>query len=60
MGDSLVQVSCLVVLQGRIFKIIGFDMVKQGFNEGILIEEIFLWRNLIVLFKLLINAAGLV
>ena len=50
----------MVVGQGWIFKIIGFDMVRQGFNEGILNEEIFLWRNLIALFKLLINVAGLV
>ena len=60
MGASVVKASCLVVGRGRILKVVCFDMVRHGFNGGMIIEETFVWRNLFVLLKLLINVAGLV
>ena len=59
MGTSLVKASCLEVGHGGIFKRIGLDMARH-INGGMLIVETFLWRNLIVLLKLLISVAGLV
>ena len=60
MGTSLVKASCSEDGHGGIFKRFGFDMARHGFNGEMLIVETFLWRNLIVLLKLLISVAGLV